>query len=242
MQKYGFIYIWRDKKHNKYYIGKHWGNEDDGYICSSSWMKQAYELRPQDFKRRILKTNINDKQVLIDEEHKWLQFIKFEELGKKYYNLQNRKFDNGTRKDSEETKRKKSLALIGNKRSLGNTARKGKDPWNKGKTGIYSEETKQKMSISRKGRTSPFKGKHHSEENKKKHSEVMKGKSPPNKGKYSINKPRVSFHKQLNRWRVRINKEGKDIHLGLFLTLEEANDYINTIITTTITTTFRKVK
>ncbi len=30
-QKYGFIYLWRDRKHNRYYLGSHWGSEDDGY-------------------------------------------------------------------------------------------------------------------------------------------------------------------------------------------------------------------
>ena len=58
MEKYGFVYIWFDKKHRRYYVGCHWGNEYDGYVCSSSWMNQAYRIRPQDFKRRIIKTNI----------------------------------------------------------------------------------------------------------------------------------------------------------------------------------------
>ena len=54
MNKYGFVYIWRDRKHARYYIGSHWGTEDDGYVCSSFWMKQAYKLRSEDFRRRIL--------------------------------------------------------------------------------------------------------------------------------------------------------------------------------------------
>lgn len=29
-EKYGFVYIWRDRKYNRYYIGCHWGREDDG--------------------------------------------------------------------------------------------------------------------------------------------------------------------------------------------------------------------
>jgi hypothetical protein len=91
--KYGFIYIWRDKKHKRYYIGCHWGREDDGYICSSSWMKQAYEKRSQDFKRRILKTNIFDKNQTLLEEQYWLNMIKKEEIKPiskypRYYNLQ----------------------------------------------------------------------------------------------------------------------------------------------------------
>ena len=37
-------------------------------------------------------------------------------------------------------------------------AKKGKPAWNKGLTGIYSEETRKKISISQLGRTSPRKG------------------------------------------------------------------------------------
>lgn len=58
MEKYGFVYIWYDRKHKRYYIGAHWGHENDGYVCSSSWMKKAYKNRPEDFKRKILKKHI----------------------------------------------------------------------------------------------------------------------------------------------------------------------------------------
>lgn len=85
--KYGFVYIWFDKKHKRYYVGCHWGTENDGYVCSSSWMKQAYKRRSQDFKRRILVTNIQCKIKLYQEEYRYLDMIKEEELGKRYYNL-----------------------------------------------------------------------------------------------------------------------------------------------------------
>src|SRR5208283_4833464 len=100
--KYGFIYIWRDngkckedkseRGKLKFYIGCHWGTEDDGYICSSNWMRMSHKRRPNDFDRRILKTNILNKELLIEEENKWLGLIKKEELGKRYYNLRNGKF------------------------------------------------------------------------------------------------------------------------------------------------------
>lgn len=86
-ERYGFVYIWRDRKHNRYYVGCHWGSEDDGYICSSSWMKQAYKHRPQDFKRKILATNIASRALLFESEQKWLNLIKEGEVGKRYYNL-----------------------------------------------------------------------------------------------------------------------------------------------------------
>lgn len=87
MGKYGFVYIWYDRKHKRYYVGCHWGDINDGYICSSPWMLQAYKHRPQDFKRRILKTNIPTRPELYNEELRYLQMIKESEIRVRYYNL-----------------------------------------------------------------------------------------------------------------------------------------------------------
>ena len=103
MEKYGFVYIWYDRKHKRYYIGCHWGSEDDGYICSSKWMKDSYKRRPQDFlkfngqlNRKILSRIYTNKQDLLEEEYKWLSMIKKEKLKIKYYNLHNHKFNHWT--------------------------------------------------------------------------------------------------------------------------------------------------
>jgi hypothetical protein len=85
-EKYGFVYIWRDKKHNRYYIGCHWGAEEDGYICSSSWMTQAYKHRPQDFRRRILKRGLSRTDMYL-EEQRYFSMIKPSEIKIRYYNL-----------------------------------------------------------------------------------------------------------------------------------------------------------
>lgn len=86
MKKYGFVYIWRDRKHNRYYIGSHWGSTEDGYICSSKWMKKSFKRRPEDFKRRIIETDITDVKYTRSREYYWLQLIDSSQLGKKYYN------------------------------------------------------------------------------------------------------------------------------------------------------------
>lgn len=83
----GFVYIWRDRKTNRYYVGSHWGPDDDGYVCSSKWMRNAYRRRPADFKRRIVARVSTNRQDLFDEEHRWLSMIKPEELGQRYYNM-----------------------------------------------------------------------------------------------------------------------------------------------------------
>ena len=96
MEAYGFVYLWYDRKHRRWYLGCRWGNESDGYICSSTWMKRAYKRRPQDFVRRIIARIYTDRKDLLKEEHRWLQMIKPEELGKRYYNLRNHHFGHWT--------------------------------------------------------------------------------------------------------------------------------------------------
>ena len=102
--KYGFVYIWRDKKRKMYYIGCHWGTEDDGYICSSNRMRDAYRRRPVDFKRRIIAKVETTRQDLMEEEFKWMQLIPENELGKRYYNLRNQHFGHWTAISDEERK------------------------------------------------------------------------------------------------------------------------------------------
>lgn len=94
--EYGFVYIWYDRKRKMYYIGCHWGAEDDGYICSSNRMRDAYRRRPQDFKRKILKRINTNRNDMYESEHRWFSFIKEEELGKKYYNLRKHKWGHWT--------------------------------------------------------------------------------------------------------------------------------------------------
>lgn len=85
---FGFVYIWRDKKRNKYCVGSHYGKLDDGYTSSTGYFKAAYNKRQGDFKRRILYLLIiDDKKLLLSEEQKWLSMIKNDELGKRYYNF-----------------------------------------------------------------------------------------------------------------------------------------------------------
>jgi len=86
-EKYGFVYIWYDRKHKRYYIGSHWGKENDGYICSSKWMLKSYQRRPQDFKRRILSRIYTNRLDTFIKEEEWLNLIKEEEIKIRYYNL-----------------------------------------------------------------------------------------------------------------------------------------------------------
>lgn len=181
-EKYGFVYIWRDRKHARFYIGCHWGTENDGYVCSSRHMKNAYRRRPHDFKRRIIGRVYTNKVDMFDLEYKWLSLIKPEELGKRYYNLHNvnKNHWSADKNKSQEVKfkinsywtddsrKKHGKRMIGDNNPM-------KDPeiaaralqrkrennpdlgiWNRGRP--VSEEQKQKQSKAMKGRVSPVKG------------------------------------------------------------------------------------
>jgi hypothetical protein len=91
-EKYGFVYVWYDCWRKMFYVGCHWGTEDDGYICSSDRMRKAYRRRPEDFKRRVVFRTNESRQTLLDVEDSWLKLIKEHEIGKKYYNLRVHKF------------------------------------------------------------------------------------------------------------------------------------------------------
>lgn len=116
----GFIYLWRDRKSGQFYLGSHLGFEDDGYVCSSRWMRSAYKKRPGDFKRRIIK-RVGSYDELITEEQRFLDMIKPEEFGVKYFNYQPKakgwswhQYDNVAKK---EVVAKSAKARTGLKRS-----------------------------------------------------------------------------------------------------------------------------
>ena len=114
MQKYGFVYIWYDRKRKMYYIGSHWGHENDGYICSSNRMRNVYKRRPEDFKRRIIIRIYTSRSDLLVYEGRWLSFIQKEELSKKYYNARNYQFAHWTTSQLLEIGKKISRKLKGN--------------------------------------------------------------------------------------------------------------------------------
>ena len=157
MSKYGFVYLWFDKKHKMFYLGSHWGSVDDGYICSSAWMKRALKQRPSDFKRRIITIVRTEKRDLRRAEERWLSLIKASEVGTRYYNIHRsgattRKFlanyyyrvDVGNisaQKANVSPSRSEAQLLVGMKVSA---ALSGK------KRGPYSAETKRAISEGKK--------------------------------------------------------------------------------------------
>lgn len=191
----GFVYIWRDRKHNRYYIGSHWGSVDDGYICSSNWMRHAYKRRPQDFKRRILEI-VTNRSDLLEVEFYWLQMIKSEELGKKYFNLKNSRANNYWIANEESSKTIRERISVGLKQKAKNDTawverrkdhaknlvknyppsietrfKKGQTPWNLGKVNAQVAWNKGNF-----GESSHCFGTTRTQETKDKMSASLKGK------------------------------------------------------------------
>ena len=205
MKKYGFVYLWFDKKHQRFYLGCHWGYEDDGYICSSRWMRQAYRRRPNDFKRRIITRVHSSQSDLLAEEAKWLSLIDDNEIGNRYYNLKKHTYGHWT---ADPQKR----LSIGQKISKANTGRKNtwakpcsierkrmlSELW-KGKPKNYtrSEETCAKISanskrLQREGKIGMH-GKKHSDQTKRLMSKNNAMNNP-------INRQKISDAKKGIRW------------------------------------------
>jgi hypothetical protein len=98
-------------------------------------MRDAYKKRKDDFKRRILKTNII-REKLFQEEQRWLSMIKAEEIKTRYYNLclvvKNPWWNE---ENNRKTVGEKIAAAL--KASDKNKDKNGVRPaWNKGKRGV----------------------------------------------------------------------------------------------------------
>lgn len=186
MEKYGFVYIWRDRKHKRYYIGSHWGSETDGYVCSSRWMRKAYNRRPQDFKRRIIEKVYDNRKQLIEREYYWLSLISEQEIrSKKYYNRTKHKnghwvaeeYENDIRKRIS-IKTKEAMAKPENRERYLEGLKK--------RNQIQSEETRQRRSDSMKKAMAE---KYPEENRRKKRSDEKRKEYYSNKAKSNWAKP-----------------------------------------------------
>jgi|AntAceMinimDraft_18_1070375.scaffolds.fasta_scaffold00869_25 group I intron endonuclease len=183
-----FVYLTTNKLNSKQYVGSHRGNLNDSYLGSGLYLSESINLHgKENFKRKILEITKTRKEAFDLEE---FYIKKFNTLRPKGYNIS----PTGGMNEwggihSEETKR-----ILSEKR-------KGKTPWNKGKKGIYSKETLEKMRMNsnntgkynpmfgKKGADSPIFGIKKTKEHIKKLSESKMGNKNPNAKKYFIQTP-----------------------------------------------------
>ena len=145
----GFVYIWRNAKNKKKYIGSHKGTPDDGYIGSGILFMRAYKKNPSDFSRQILYSGEKYRKV----EAYALRIFNAAN-NDAFYNLKNYAIGGWEHVNNEETikKRNKTISIK--------------------KKGVYPEHLKYDKS----GKSNPMYGKKHSQEAKKKMSLARNGK------------------------------------------------------------------
>lgn len=187
------VYIHRNKINNKVYVGqtcqkpeKRWDN-GRGYETSSKFYNAILKYGWNNFEHIIISTNLSLEQA--NELEKQL-IKKYNARNDAYgYNL-----DEGGRntRHSEETKRK-----IGEANHISLQGKK------------WSEEHKKLISKKFSGKGNPFYGKHHSNETKKKISDSRKGKyvgeSHPFYGKHHSDESKAKISNS------RKNKGGKKV-------------------------------
>lgn len=129
--KYHYVYKTTNLINQKFYVGRHSSNknpEKDNYLGSGEVFSQSFRKNGRkNFKREILEF-CRDFEILCKREEFWIKELKAVELG---YNLTERS----------------TGAKSGEKNHM-----YGKTPWNKGKTGIYSDKTLEKMRVFRVGK------------------------------------------------------------------------------------------
>lgn len=191
MKKYGFVYLWFDSWRKMYYIGSHWGTENDGYICSSNRMRKAHKRRPNDFKRRILTIITNNRKELLETEHRWLSLIKESELGDRYYNLITHHPGHWTAENNKETIHEKMR----------------NNHWSKNPK--LQEKIKLRLSEVGKGRTNLSARKPRTEEEKRNISEKLKGR-PINYVRTKETREKISNNSKRLVAEGRIGMKGKN--------------------------------
>jgi hypothetical protein len=157
-------------------------------------MNQAYKHRPYDFKRRIIKRNIQTRQEMYNEEIKWLKLIKQEEIkpindNPRYYNLNIK--NNSTWHYNEQSRltvgekisaKKKGKKTGPRDPSIGKAISEAK----KGK--VFTEEHKNALREAKLGTT-------RSEDAKRKTSETLKQKWDSGE----FNRPRAKPKQTMSR-------------------------------------------
>lgn len=166
MERMGVIYKWTNKVNGKSYIGQTINEEgrkkdhiNGRYKCYFHDAIKKYGLENFDYEvlEQIEESKLSEREIY------WIKYFDTYNNG---YNLT----------EGGEGTRGFSYKLTDEQKKKISESHKGLIPWNKGKHGIYSEETLKKIAA-----------RDHSlcwtDELRKKQSEKLKGKPSPNKGK-----------------------------------------------------------
>ena len=136
-----FVYKWTHIPTLNWYVGFHYGTQDDGYICSSKTVRNMITSNPQDWKRDIIAEG-NSKEMYALETT-ILQTFDARGDNRSYNRHNNHKgcyvpgWNKGMKGLQTAWNKGKDGYLKGNQHAIGHT------PWNKGKT-ITDPELREK--------------------------------------------------------------------------------------------------
>lgn len=181
-----YVYMWKEIATDKWYIGSRTRkgcHPDDGYICSSKTVKPLIEANPNGWTRKIL---------FVGEPKRALEIESFTLVGMRAkqsemsYNLHNQdmKWTRLGCKDTDEVRKKKSLARTGEKGPMWGLRGELSPNW--GRKNPMKPETRKKLSLALKGKPGWNKGMKMppiTDEQRAKLSAALKGKPSHRKGK-----------------------------------------------------------
>jgi hypothetical protein len=196
-----FVYKWTEKSTGKWYIGsrtKKKCHPNDGYICSSKYVKPLIIANPINWSREILATGNNAKEILLleadllrslDAKNEPMSYNmhngdgKFTTAGMPGLSGENHPMYGKSLSEEHKQKLRDSMPDMTGE----NNPNYGKSPTGKTRQKIsesltgrtFSEKTLQKMSASQSGEKHYMYGKSHSEESNQKRSLALKGKTKP---------------------------------------------------------------
>jgi group I intron endonuclease len=186
----GFIYLLTDNRNGKQYVGKHIGTETNYFSGGIIPNKIAKKYGKEIFTKIILEENIVDENVLcIKEKH----YIKKYNTFNDGYNLSEGGDGGGSWINKKTKEEKEHISNIKREKNLGRKfSKETLEKMSLAKKGIpLSEEHKRNIRFSQSGENHPWFGRKHNEESKRKISETRKGvKNPEHSNFMKKNNPK----------------------------------------------------
>jgi group I intron endonuclease len=175
----GHIYLLTDNRNGKQYVGKHIGTETNYFSGGIIPNNIAKKYGKQIFTKIILEENIIDENLLSIKEKYYIEKYNTFNNG---YNLSEGGDGGGSWINKKTKEEKERISNIKREKNLGRTfSKETLEKMSLAKKGIpLTEEHKRNIRVSQSGENHPWFGRKHSEESKRKISETRKGIKNPN--------------------------------------------------------------
>jgi len=179
----GHIYLLTDNRNGKQYVGKHIGTETNYFSGGIIPNNIAKKYGKQIFTKIILEENIIDENLLSIKEK---YYIKKYNTFNNGYNLSEGGDGGGSWINKKTKEEKERISNIKREKNLGRTfSKETLEKMSLAKKGIpLTEEHKTNIRLSQSGENHPWFGRKHTEESKRKISETRKGIKNPNHSNY----------------------------------------------------------